>query len=154
MFKIMAGVNMVHIPYKGTGPELTELLAGHVKIAFETTPAVLPHVKEGKLKALAVNSAKRSPLLPDLPTMAEAGLPGFEVTSWNGLVVPTGTPKEIVQRLNKETVKILQMPDVKEKLSSLGADPVGSTEEEFGAFIREEIKKWAKVISDAKVVVE
>jgi len=86
--------------------------------------------------------------------MAEAGLPGFEVTSWNGLVVPTGTPKEIVQRLNKETVKILQMPDVKEKLSSLGADPVGSTEEEFGAFIREEIKKWAKVINDAKVVVE
>lgn len=154
MFKMMAGVDMVHIPYKGTGPELTELLAGHVKIAFETTPAVLPHVKAGKLKALAVNSVKRSPLFPDLPTMAESGLPGFEVTSWNGLVVPTGTPKEIINRLNRETVKILQIPGVKEKLTSLGADPVGSTEEEFRAFIQAEIKKWAKVIKNANIVVK
>jgi tripartite-type tricarboxylate transporter receptor subunit TctC len=149
MFKTMAGVNMVHIPYKGTGPELTDLLAGVVRIAFETTPAVLPHVKAGKLRALAVNSLKRTPLLPDLPTMSEAGLPGFEVTSWNGVLAPAGTPKEIVTRLNNEIVKALKMPDVHEKLSGLGADPVGNTPEQFAAFIQAEIKKWAKVIKES-----
>ena len=149
MFKTMAGVNMVHIPYKGTGPELTDLLAGVVRIAFETTPAVLPHVKAGKLRALAVNSLKRTPLLPDLPTMSEAGLPGFEVTSWNGVLAPAGTPKEIETRLNNEIVKALKMPDVHEKLSGLGADPVGNTPEQFGAFIQAEIKKWAKVIKES-----
>jgi len=149
MFKTMAGVNMVHIPYKGTGPELTDLLAGVVRIAFETTPAVLPHVKAGKLRALAVNSLKRTPLLPDLPTMSEAGLSGFEVTSWNGVLAPAGTPKEIVTRLNNEIVKALKMPDVHEKLSGLGADPVGNTPEQFAAFIQAEIKKWAKVIKES-----
>jgi tripartite-type tricarboxylate transporter receptor subunit TctC len=154
MFKMMAGVDMVHIPYKGTGPELNDLLAGHVKIAFETTPAVLPHVKEGKLLALAVNSAKRTPLLPNVPTMSEAGVPGFEMTSWNGLAFPAGTPKEIVTRVYQETVRAVQMPDVREKLSSLGADPVGSTPEQFAAHIQAETKKWAKVIKDANVKVD
>ena len=149
LFKAMAGVQMVHIPYKGTGPELTDLLAGVVRIAFETTPAVLPHVKAGKLRALAVNSLKRTPLLPDLPTMSEAGLSGFEVTSWNGVLAPAGTPKEIVTRLNNEIVKALKMPDVHEKLSGLGADPVGNTPEQFAAFIQAEIKKWAKVIKES-----
>lgn len=151
MFKMMAAVNMVHIPYKGTGPELNDLLAGHIKIAFETTPAVLPHVKAGKLLALAINSAKRTPLLPDVPTMSEAGVPGFEMTSWNGLVFPAGTPKEIVTRVYQETVKALQTPDVHEKLSSLGAEPVGSTPEQFAAHIQAETKKWAKVIKEANV---
>ena len=154
MFKTMAGVDMVHIPYKGTAPELTDLLAGVVKIAFETTPAVLTHVKAGKLRALAVNSAKRTPLLPDVPTMAEAGLPGFEVTSWNGIIAPAGTSKEIVTRLNQEIVKALKMPDASEKLSGVGADPVGSTPEQFAAFIQAEIKKWAKVIQEAGVKVD
>lgn len=149
MFKTMAGVDMLHIPYKGTAPELTDLLAGVVKIAFETTPAVLPRVKAGKLRALAVNSAKRTPLLPDVPTMSESGLPGFEVTSWNGVLVPAGTPKEIITQLHSEIVKVLQMPDVKERLSSLGADPVGNTPEQFATFIQAEIKKWAKVIKDS-----
>lgn len=154
MFKTMAGVDMVHIPYKGTAPELTDLLAGVVKIAFETTPAVLTHVKAGKLRALAVNSAKRTPLLPDVPTMAEAGLPGFEVTSWNGIIAPAGTSKEIVTRLNQEIVKALKMADVSERLSGVGADPVGSTPEQFAAFIQAEIKKWAKVIQEAGVKVD
>ena len=154
MFKTMAGVDMVHIPYKGTAPELTDLLAGVVKIAFETTPAVLTHVKGGKLRALAVNSTKRTPLLPDLPTMGEAGLPGFEVTSWNGIVAPAGTSKEIVMRLNQEVVKALKMPEVSEKLSGIGADPVGGTPEQFGAFIQVEIKKWAKVIQEAGVKID
>jgi tripartite-type tricarboxylate transporter receptor subunit TctC len=154
MFKTMAGVDMVHIPYKGTAPELTDLLAGVVKIAFETTPAVLTHVKAGKLRALAVNSAKRTPLLPNVPTMAEAGLPGFEVTSWNGVLAPAGTPKEIVTRLNQEIVKALKMADVREKLSGVGADPVGSTPEQFAAFIQTEIKKYAKVIQEAGVKID
>ncbi len=154
MFKMMVGIDMVHIPYKGTGPELTDLLAGHVKIAFETTPAVLSHVKAGKLLALAVNSAKRTPLLPDVQTMSEAGVPGFEVTSWNGLVFPAGTPKEIVTRIWQETVKVLTTPDVRENFLSLGATPIGNTPEQFGVFIQEEVKKWAKVIEDANVKVE
>jgi tripartite-type tricarboxylate transporter receptor subunit TctC len=154
MFKMMAGVDMVHIPYKGTGPELNDLLAGTVKIAFETTPAVLTHVKDGKLLALAVNSAKRTPLLPNVPTMSEAGVPGFEMTSWNGLAFPAGTPKEIITRVYQETLKAIQIPEVREKLSSLGADPVGSTPEQFAAFIQAETKKWAKVIKDANVKVD
>jgi tripartite-type tricarboxylate transporter receptor subunit TctC len=154
MFKLMAGVDMVHVPYKGTAPELNDLLAGNVKIAFETTPALLPHVKEGKLIALAVNSPKRTPLLPNVPTMAEAGLPGFEMASWNGLLVPARTPKDIVMRLYKEAVQALQAADVSEKLSGLGADPVGSTPEQFAAFIQAETKKWARVIREANVKAE
>jgi tripartite-type tricarboxylate transporter receptor subunit TctC len=151
MFKTMAGVDMVHIPYKGTSPALTDLLAGRVELTFEGAPALLRHVKAAKLRALAANGAKRTPLFPDLPTMQEQGFPGFLVTSWNGVAVPAGTPKEIISRLNSEIVKALQMPDVKERLSSLGADPVGSTPEEFAAFIQAEIKKWAKVIKDAGI---
>lgn len=154
MFKHMAGVDMVHVSYKGTGPELTDLLAGVVKVAFETTPAVLPHVKAGKLRALAVNSATRTPLLPDVPTMGEAALPGFEVTSWNGIVAPAGTPKEIVGRLSQEVAKAVKMPDVVEKLSGVGASPVSSAPEQFGAFIQGEIAKWAKVIKQAGITAE
>jgi tripartite-type tricarboxylate transporter receptor subunit TctC len=152
MFKSITGVDMV--PYKGTAPELNDLLAGVVKVAFETTPAVLTHVKAGKLRALAVNSAERTPLLPDVPTMSEAGLPGFVVTSWNGLVAPTGTPKEIVARLNGEIVKILRMPDINEKLSLMGADATGSSPDQFAAHIQQEIKKWAKVIKDVNIQLE
>jgi tripartite-type tricarboxylate transporter receptor subunit TctC len=154
MFKLMAGVDMVHVPYKGTAPELNDLLAGNVKIAFETTPALLPHVKEGKLIALAVNSAKRTPLLPNVPTMAEAGLAGFEMSSWNGLLVPARTPKAIVTRLHKEAVQALQAPEVSEKLSGLGADPVGSAPEQFAAFMQAETKKWARVIREANIKAE
>lgn len=154
MFKLATGVEMVHIPYKGAAPELTDLLAGVVKISFATLPGVLPQIKAGKLRILAVNSEKRTPLLPDVPTMSEAGLPGFLVTSWNGIAVPAGTSKEIITRLHSEIVKILQMPDVKERLSGLGADPVGNTPEEFGAFIQSEIKKWTKVVKEAKVRIE
>jgi tripartite-type tricarboxylate transporter receptor subunit TctC len=153
-FKSIAGVDLVHVPYKGTGPQLVDLLGGVVKVAFPTMPGVVPFVTQGKLRALAVSSAKRSPLLPDVPTMIEAGLPGYVATSWNGAVVPAGTPKEIVTRLNSEMVRILDMPDIKEKLSTGGADPVSSTPEQFGAFIEAETKKWAKVIKDAQIAGE
>jgi tripartite-type tricarboxylate transporter receptor subunit TctC len=122
-----------------------------VKIAFETTPALLPHVREGRLIALAVNSAKRTPLLPNLPTMTESGLPGFEMASWNGLLVPARTPRDIVTRLYKETVQALHASDVSEKLSGLGADPVGSTPEQFGAFMQAETAKWARVVREANI---
>jgi len=147
----MAGVDMVHVPYKGTSRALNDLLAGRVELAFEGAPALVPHVKAARLRAIAANGPKRTPLFPDLPLMSESGFPGFLVTSWNGVAVPAGTPKEIISRLNSEIVKALHMPDVKERLSSLGAEPVGSTPEEFAAFIQAEIKKWAKVIKDAGI---
>jgi tripartite-type tricarboxylate transporter receptor subunit TctC len=154
MFKSMAGVDMVAIPYKGTAPALNDVLAGIEPIIFEAMPAVLPHVRAGKLRVLAVCNAKRSPLFPDVPTMAEAGVPGYEITTWTGVVVPKRTPKEIVTLLNREIVRSLNMPDVKERFAVMGADPAGSTPEEFSAFIQAEIKKWAKVIKDSNIKAE
>lgn len=151
-FKSMAKIDMLHIPYKGTPPQVTDLLAGVVKIAFPNMPGVVNFVKQGRLRALAVSSAKRNPLFPDVPTMEEAGFPGYQATSWNGAIVPVGTPKEIVTRLHKEMVSILSMPDVTEKLAAAGANAASSsTPEQFGAFIQSEQIKWGKVIEDAKI---
>ena len=146
LFGAMAGVKMVHVPYKGSAPAMADLLGGHIQLTFDNMLTVLPQVKAGKLRGLAVTMTTRSPLAPELPTVAEAGLKGFEVKSWNGVVVPTGTPKEIIVRLNGEIVRILRQPDLREKFLVQGVELVPTTPEEFGAFIKQDIAKWAKVI--------
>ena len=154
LFKSLAGVQMLHIPYKGSAPAVTDLLGGQVPVMFDNVPNVLPHVKSGRLRALAVSGAKRSSLVPDLPTVAEAGVPDYEVTVWFGLVAPAGTPREIVQKLNAEVQKILAMPDVRERFMAQGVEPQGSTPEQFGEHIRAQMAKWAKVVQDAGVKAE
>ncbi len=149
LFKTMAGIDMVHIPYKGSAPCITALLGGEVEMSFDQIVTSLPHAKGGKLRALAVSSPKRSQIAPDVPTFMESGLPGFEVSTWSGVFAPTGTPKEIVSRLNNEIVKILKMPDMRESLLRQGSEPVGNTTEEFAAYIKAEIAKWAKVVKDS-----
>jgi tripartite-type tricarboxylate transporter receptor subunit TctC len=146
IFKSKTGVNIVHVPYKGTGQSVVDLLAGQVQLTLDSMPALLPHVKAGKLRALAVGSTKRSAALPDVPTMQEAGVPGFEVTVWLGLLGPANTPPEIVNRLNAEVNKIIAMPEVREKLAGIGAEPIGGTPQQFGALVQTEIAKYAEVI--------
>ncbi len=149
LFNTMAGVKLVHVPYKGAAPALTDLLAGQVQLMFSTMPPALPQVKAGKLKAIAVTSAKRSLTMPELPTIAEAALPGFEAITWYGMAAPAGTPKAIVTRLNSEVVKLLHMPEVKERLLATGTEASGTTPEEFATYIKSEIVKWAKVIKES-----
>jgi tripartite-type tricarboxylate transporter receptor subunit TctC len=154
LFKSLAGVNIVHIPYKGSGPAVSDLLGGQVQLMFDNTPNVLPHVKAGKLRALGSSGTKRSALTPDVPTVAEAGVAGYEVTVWFGLVAPAGTPREVIQKLNAEVTRILAMPDVRERFLAQGVEPVGSTPEQFGEHIRAQMSKWAQVVKDAGVVAE
>jgi len=146
LFNEMAGINVVHIPYTGGAASTTAQLAGDVAYQFTDPPAVLQFIKVGRLRAIAVTSAKRSALFPDLPTVAEAGLPGYEATSWNGVVVPAATPAPIVARLNSEINKILAAPDMRAKLADLGYEPIGGTPEEFAAYITREEAKWGKVV--------
>lgn len=153
MLKAMTKIDMVHVPYKGTAPALTDLIAGQVSLMFNSMPAVLPHVASGKLKGIAVGSAKRSPAVPNIPTVAESGVPGFEYVTWYGLYVPAATPKDIVARLNRETVRILADPEVVKRFSSQGADPEPSTPSELAKFQREEHERWKKVIRSAKIKV-
>lgn len=149
LFKMVAGVDIIHVPYRGTGQAVADLLAGQVPMSFGTALALLQHIKAGKLRALAVTSHRRIAALPEVPTMAEAGLPGVEVTSWNGVLVPAGTPRAIVVKLNREMVRILNSTEMKERMSSQGAEAAGNTPEEFGAFIKSEIAKWGKVVRAA-----
>jgi tripartite-type tricarboxylate transporter receptor subunit TctC len=156
LFKSMTGTFMVHIPYRGSGPALIDLMAGNMDVMFDNLPSAMPHIKSGKLRALAVTSATRSAALPDLPTVAEAGGPalkGYEASSWFGLLAPAGTPADVVARLQAETAKALATPAVKERLLSQGAIPSGMTPAEFAKFIEAETAKWAKVVkaSGAKV---
>jgi tripartite-type tricarboxylate transporter receptor subunit TctC len=153
LFKTMAGVEMQHIPYKGSPPALQDVVGGQVTMTFDNITTAWPLAKGGKLRALAVTTAKRSSVAPEVPTLAESGLAGYEVGSWQGVFAPAGTPPEIVKRLNAEIVKIIRMPDVNDKLTALGAEPVGNTPEEFGALVRAEVGKWADVVkkSGAKV---
>jgi len=150
-FRLMSGIQVIHVPYKGGGPALSEVIAGQVQALFSIALAALPQVKAGKVRALAVTSARRSALAPELPTVAESGFPGFEVVGWFGWVAPAATPIAIVDRLNREIVRILKLPDMRERLQGLGADPVGNTPQEFAAFIRSEHAKWARVIKQAGV---
>ena len=146
LYKQMAGVDILHVPYKGSSPAVADLLGGQVQMMFDNMPVSLPHVKAGKLRALAVTSMKRSPALPDVPTMDEEGLKGFDATSWFGLLAPAGTPKDIVAKLNAASVKALATPEMRERLAAQGADPVGNSPEQFAAFIKSEIDKWAKIV--------
>jgi tripartite-type tricarboxylate transporter receptor subunit TctC len=146
LFKTMAGVEMQHIPYKGSPPALQDVVGGQVTMTFDNITTAWPLAKAGKLRALAVTTAKRSSVAPEVPTLSEAGLPGFEVGSWQGVFAPAGTPPEIVRRLNAEIVRILNLPDVKEKLTALGAEIVADSPEEFSALVKAEVGKWADVV--------
>jgi tripartite-type tricarboxylate transporter receptor subunit TctC len=148
LFKSAAGIDAVHVPYKGGAPALNDLVAGQISFMIENVPGTMPFVKGGKLRALAITSAQRSPLEPALPTMAESGVPGYEVVGWQGLFAVAGTPPETVARLQAEVAKVLRLPEVRERLAALGAEPVGSTPEEFGAFIRAERTRWGRIIRE------
>jgi len=146
LLKSMAGVNIVHVPYKGTGPAVTALLSGEVDLYFATVPAALPLVEAKKLRALGVTSARRSPLMRDVPAIAEAGLKGYETSTWHGILAPAATPADIVVKLNAEIARTLAQPAVRERLVGQGLDPVGGTPEQFGAYLKTEISKWAVVV--------
>jgi tripartite-type tricarboxylate transporter receptor subunit TctC len=154
LFEQMAGVKMNHIPYKGGGPAVIALVGGQVAIGFATTPSVISHIKSGKLRGLAVTGGKRSPSTPDLPTVSEAGVKGYEVSGWYGILVPTGTPKEAITRLHAESVKAIKLRDVKERLDATGFEGIGTTPDEFGTFIRSEVEKWGKVVKASGARVE
>jgi tripartite-type tricarboxylate transporter receptor subunit TctC len=154
LFKSMSGIFMLHFPYRGSSPALLDMLGGTMDVMFDNLPSSMPHIKSGKLKALAVTSSQRSAVLPDVPTVEEAGhLKGFEASSWFGLLAPAGTPPDIVNRIQQETAKALNTPAIKEKLLSQGAIPSGNTPAEFARLIDSEIAKWAQVVkvSGAKV---
>ena len=149
MFKTAAGIDLVHIPYRGGGPGMMALVAGQIDLLVGQVPTVTPMVNAGRLRAIAVSGSKRSPALPEVPTMSESGLPGFDATAWYSIVVPAGTPKPIISRLNAELVKILKSPDIRDRLISEGADVETSTPEELADFVRAEIPKWAKAVKDS-----
>jgi tripartite-type tricarboxylate transporter receptor subunit TctC len=149
MFKTAAGIDLVHIPYRGGGPGMMALVAGQIDMLVGQVPTVTPMVNAGRLRAIAVSGSKRSPALPEVPTMSESGLPGFDATAWYSIVVPAGTPKPIISRLHAELVKILKSPDIRDRLISEGADVETSTPEELADFIRAEIPKWAKAVKDS-----
>ena len=154
LFKSMAGVNMMHIPYKGSAPALVDLLSGQVPVMFENILTVVPHIKAGSLRALAVTGAKRWPTLPDLPTIAEAGLPGYEISGFYGIVAPAGTPKPIVAKLNKELTRIISNPDLRERLLVQGFEPSPSTPDEFTELIKTYIAKNAQIVKEAGIKVD
>ncbi|HEX4334030.1 MAG TPA: tripartite tricarboxylate transporter substrate binding protein [Usitatibacter sp.] len=153
LFKSLAGVEMTHVPYKGAAPAMNDLIGGQIQLMFDNLASSLGQIKAGKVRALAVTTARRTELAPDLPTIAESGLPGFDINTWFGLFVPAGTPQPIVQRLHDEFVKALEAPEVRAKMLALGAEPVGNTPEQFARYIRSEAVKYAKLvkISGAKV---
>lgn len=154
LFKSMTGVDMVHIPFKGAAPALTDVIAGNSQLIFATALSVQPYLQAGRLRPLAVTTAKRIDSLPNLPTVAESGVPGFEASTWHGMVVPTGTPRAIIARLNSEVNAILKQPDVHKLLTNQGAHIEGGTPEHFAAYIKSEIPKWAKVIKDSGASVD
>ena len=151
LFKTMTGTTMTHVAYKGSAPTLQDLMSGQLQVVIDNIPVYLPQVKAGKIRALAVTTAKRSPAAPELPTVDEAGVKGYEASTWFALFAPAGTPAAVVSRLSTETRRILNMPDVRDRLLGLGAQPAGSTPEELAAFVRSENSKWEKVIRSAHV---
>jgi tripartite-type tricarboxylate transporter receptor subunit TctC len=151
LLKALGGIDMVHVPYKGTGPAITDLLGGQVQLMFNSMPSVLPLVKSGKLKGIAVGSAQRSPAIPDLPTVAEAGVPGFENVTWYGMFAPAKTPQDIIVKLNRQVVKILAEPEMAQRLANQGAEPRSSTPEGLAKFMQVESVRWKKVIQAAGI---
>lgn len=154
LFRLSAGIPIVHVPYKGGGPALAELMAGQVQALFSIALAATPQIKAGKVRALAITSAERSPVAPDLPTVAESGFPGFEVIGWFGWLAPARTPKPVVTRLNREIVQVLKEPEVRNRLLAMSTVPAGNTPHEFAAFVRAERDKWAKVVREANIRIE
>jgi tripartite-type tricarboxylate transporter receptor subunit TctC len=153
LFKSMAGVDLLHVPYKGTGQAVTDLVAGHLDLMFAPAQTVTPFVREGRLRALAITGSKRSEMLPDLPTVSESGLPGYEAVGWFGLLAPAATPRPTVAKASADVNRVLGEREVREKMLGLGADPSGDTPEEFARFIREDQAKWSKVMKEAGIVV-
>ena len=147
----MTGTYMLHIPYKGSAPVVTDLIAGQLDVMFDNMPNVIGHVRAGKMKALAVTTAQRSSLAPEIPTIAESGVPGYEQTAWFGVLAPAGTPRDIIGRLNAEIVKLLNSADVKERFAKQGVEVRTSTPEQFSTFLRSEVDRWGKVIRDAGI---
>ena len=154
LLKSMANIDMKHIPYKGSAPAYVDLMAGRISVMFENMLSMLPSIKEGTVRAIAVTGSSRSPTMPELPTVAESGVPGFSVVGWYGIVVPAGTDPAIVKKLNAEINRILKLPEVGARLSSLGAEPVGGTSEEFANRIKVDTAKWKKVIKDSDIHIE
>jgi tripartite-type tricarboxylate transporter receptor subunit TctC len=146
LFKIMTGTQIVHVPYKGSPQGITDLIAGQVQLMFDNLTSISPHVRSGKVRGSGVSSLKRSPIFPDIPTISEAGVPGYETNAWGGLVVPVGTPRAIVTKLNAEVNQALQSPTLKERYAQIEAEPVGGTPEQFAAFVKKETAKWAEVV--------
>jgi tripartite-type tricarboxylate transporter receptor subunit TctC len=151
LLKLRAGIQMEHISYKGSAPALVDLIAGNVQLMFENLPSVMPHIKAGRVRALATTAAKRASALPEVPTMIESGYPGFDMVSWQAVVAPAGTPPEIVARLNAEIVKALQTAQVREGYAKLGVDVLGDTPEQFAAYLRQEQAKWSAIVKDAGI---
>jgi tripartite-type tricarboxylate transporter receptor subunit TctC len=153
LLKSMAGVDMVHVPYKGGAQAMMDLVAGQISFMIEPIPTALPHIRSGKVRALAVSTPRRAAAVPELPTIAESGYPGYDLTIWFGLLAPAGTPREVIARVNGDIVKILATPDMRERLAAQGAEPVGDSPEQFAAHIRREIARWGEVVkaSGAKV---
>jgi len=154
LFRIMSGITLTHIPYKGTGPATVDLVAGQVQLSMPNVLTALPQIKGGKLRALGVTSAKRASGLPDIPAIAEAGVPGYEAIQWYGLLAPAGTSRDVVNKLQSETAKILVLQEVKERLAADGADAVGNRPQEFAAYIKAEIDKWSKVVKAGGITLE
>ena len=154
LFKSMAKVDMQHVPYKGSAPAVTDLLGNQIGIMFDNMPSAIQHVRSGKLRPIAVTTAKRSPELPDVPTIAEAGVPGYEATSWFGMFAPAGTPAPIITQLNKALVKVLAQPETRKKINEQGAETAGETPEQFAAFIQQESVKWGKVVKESGASVD
>jgi tripartite-type tricarboxylate transporter receptor subunit TctC len=154
LFLSMTGLKMVHVPYKGSAPAMVDLVGGQVGVMAATALTGIPHIRVGRLRALGVTGAKRTSAAPDVPTIAEAGVPGYEAVQWYGMVAPANTPREVITRLNREMVTILQTPDVKEKFAADGGDPAGTSPEEFGRYIKSETEKWQKVAKSAGIAAE
>jgi tripartite-type tricarboxylate transporter receptor subunit TctC len=154
MFNGMAGVKLVHVPFKGNAEGMNALLGGHVKVYFALAPAVMQHIRNGALRAIAVTTEQRLATLPDVPTIAESGFPGYEITSWQGLFAPAGTPGEVVDKVNGEAVATIRSPEVSKRIADEGAEPVGSTPDQFAAKVKREVAKWGKVMRDAGLLVQ
>jgi len=154
LFKLMAGIDLTHVPYKGTALSIPDLANGGVSSLFDITVSAMPPIKAGQVKPLAVTSAKRAAALPDLPTMAEAGVPGFESSAWFGLFAPAGTPRELINRIHQEVVIVLKDPELRQRFANAGADPVGNTPEQFAAVIKADTEKWARVIKAGNIRVQ
>jgi tripartite-type tricarboxylate transporter receptor subunit TctC len=146
LFKLMTGTDILHVPYKGSAPAITDLMAGNVSVMWDNLPASMPYIKAGRLRAIAITTAQRYPGFPDLPTVAESGVPGYESSAWFGVVVPAATPREVITRLNGEINRAVNLPDMKERFAQQGAIPTTGSPDDFAAWIRAEIAKWGKVV--------